>query len=81
MRVIIVRHGETEANALKLISGQTEVKLTEKGCSQAQLLGKRLSQLRFNAILNTRWVPTIIMEVASPQACWVKMIRGTAMIE
>jgi len=41
MRLIIVRHGQTFSNLRKICIGHGDVKLTELGIKQAQLLGKR----------------------------------------
>lgn len=42
MKLIIVRHGETEANAKKILQGKDGGKLTEKGKQQAKEVGKHL---------------------------------------
>lgn len=42
-RIYLVRHGETEWNALMKFQGQTDVPLSDKGRRQAELLGKRLA--------------------------------------
>lgn len=41
-KLYLIRHGESEWNALKKIQGQQDVPLTEKGTKQAELTGKRL---------------------------------------
>ena len=46
-RVIIVRHGQSSYNALKMIQGRcNESTITEKGEQQAQLLGKTLKEVK-----------------------------------
>ncbi len=46
-RVIIVRHGQSSYNAQKMIQGRCdESVITEKGASDAQILGKILSQVK-----------------------------------
>ena len=42
MKLFITRHGETTMNAENLISGRTDVALTEKGIQQAIETGKNL---------------------------------------
>lgn len=42
MKLFITRHGETTMNAGNLISGRTDVELTEKGVQQAIETGKKL---------------------------------------
>ncbi len=44
----IVRHGETEWNAKRLIQGQKDSPLTENGINQAQLVAKKLSHISFD---------------------------------
>lgn len=44
MKLILVRHGESEANANHILQGQTEGKLTEKGIEQAKKVGKELKE-------------------------------------
>jgi broad specificity phosphatase PhoE len=50
MRLLIVRHGETEANVGQVISGHTDTPLTERGRAQARMLGARLEQERFAGV-------------------------------
>jgi len=53
-RVIIVRHGQSSYNALKMIQGRCdESVLTEKGGVDAHTLGAALSSLSFDAIYNS----------------------------
>jgi phosphohistidine phosphatase SixA len=47
IRLIIVRHGETTANALNILQGQSldpSYKLTEMGALQAQAVGRALRE-------------------------------------
>jgi probable phosphoglycerate mutase len=48
MRLILVRHGETEENKAGIIQGWLPGKLTSLGIKQAQQLAKRLKWLRIN---------------------------------
>jgi len=50
MRLILVRHGETEGNVMKINEGQKEGILTDKGRLQAIALGKRLSEQKIDVI-------------------------------
>jgi len=43
MTLILVRHGQSEGNVKEIITGSLDVKLTERGYKQAQLVGERLS--------------------------------------
>jgi alpha-ribazole phosphatase len=47
-RIYLIRHGETEWNASLRYQGQTDVPLSEEGKQQAELLGRRLSALKFD---------------------------------
>jgi len=40
MKIILVRHGETEFNVLKIKQGSSDSKLTDKGIAQAKRLGE-----------------------------------------
>ncbi len=40
--LVLVRHGETEANAARLLLGRAESPLTERGLAQARALGRLL---------------------------------------
>jgi 2,3-bisphosphoglycerate-dependent phosphoglycerate mutase len=42
MKLILVRHGETEENAKKIIQGQTDNSLNENGRAQAKEVGRQL---------------------------------------
>lgn len=46
-RIYLVRHGETEWNALMKFQGQTDVPLSDRGRQQAGLLGERLAGEKF----------------------------------
>jgi len=48
-RVFLVRHGETEWNALMKFQGHTDIPLSRKGRQQAKLLGQRLAQEKIAA--------------------------------
>ena len=44
------RHGQTPANFRKLIQGQSDSGLTLQGVKQAELLGARLAEYRFDHV-------------------------------
>jgi broad specificity phosphatase PhoE len=50
MKLIIVRHGETEANVKELIMGQTNDPLTPRGAEQARKVGLRLKDEKIDRI-------------------------------
>jgi probable phosphoglycerate mutase len=53
MRLILVRHGETVANRLRLIQGQSDSALTENGIRQAHSVASRLESKRIDAIYSS----------------------------
>jgi len=50
MRLILVRHGETEENISKISQGHSQGKLTEKGKEQAKKLALRLKNEKIDKI-------------------------------
>jgi broad specificity phosphatase PhoE len=50
MKLILVRHGEAESNAKKLVGGSAEFPLTEKGIEQAQKLAKRFKDEKIDVV-------------------------------
>lgn len=44
MKLILVRHGETEGNVNHILQGRIDGKLTQKGIQQAKELGKELKE-------------------------------------
>ncbi len=50
MRLIIVRHGETEENVKKIVQGQGFGTLTKRGVEQAKRLGERLKKEKMDAV-------------------------------
>ena len=48
MRIVIVRHGETEYNKLGIIQGQSQVPLNERGRAQAAEVAEFLKHEEFN---------------------------------
>lgn len=49
-RIVLIRHGETEWNALGLYQGQRNSPLTAEGRQQAQALAERLRHVQLDAI-------------------------------
>lgn len=49
MKLLLVRHGETEANLLGVLQGHTPVPLGDRGIEQAKKLGERLREVRIDA--------------------------------
>lgn len=53
MRLIVVRHGETEWNAQKRTQGTTDTKLTAHGEQQAKLLSHRILKMQVDKIVSS----------------------------
>lgn len=53
MILILTRHGETVENSMKLIQGQSEGHLSEKGLHQAERLAKRLEGEKIDFIYSS----------------------------
>ena len=85
MEIYYTRHGETIGNIKSIIQGQTGGELTEEGFHQVSLLGKRLSEIKFDYIycsdLNRtkQTLETILKELKFPPSekniFYVKSLR------
>ena len=53
MKIIFVRHGETEWNKLARFQGSSDIELSEVGREQAKLVGKRLRDIEISAIYSS----------------------------
>lgn len=49
----LVRHGETTDNVARIMQGQRQGELTQKGIAQIEELGKSLSSIHFDALLSS----------------------------
>jgi broad specificity phosphatase PhoE len=47
----LVRHGETDWNAKKIIQGITDIPLNKKGEKQAKELAQKLTHVKFDTVL------------------------------
>ena len=52
-KILLVRHGITDANINNKFAGQTEIGLAEEGVRQAEKLGKRLARTKIDAIYSS----------------------------
>lgn len=50
MRLILVRHGETQWNYLKKTQGRSDTLLSSRGVEQAKRIAKRLSNMKIDAV-------------------------------
>ena len=46
MKLVLIRHGESEWNKLNLFTGWTDVDLSEKGHEEAKAAGRLLKQVK-----------------------------------
>ncbi len=53
MKIIFVRHGETEWNKLARFQGSSDIELSEVGQEQARLVGKRFKDMKLSAIYSS----------------------------
>lgn len=53
MRIIIIRHGETELNRAEVFRGQLDIELNGTGRRQAELLGEYLSRTPIEAVYSS----------------------------
>lgn len=49
-KIYLTRHGESQWNILKMIQGQKDIPLTDRGIQQAKMLGKRLIDEKIDRI-------------------------------
>lgn len=59
MKIFLVRHGQTEANANHLFNGRNEKDLNETGVSQAQLLVPEVESLPIDVVISSPLKRTI----------------------
>ena len=56
MRLYLARHGESTGNAQRLIFGQRDYPLTDKGRAQARALGQSLEGAHIERVISSaRW--------------------------
>jgi probable phosphoglycerate mutase len=53
MQLILIRHGETVWNRQRRMQGHSDSPLSDTGLRQAQLLGRRLAQMKFDALYSS----------------------------
>lgn len=53
IKIILVRHGETDWNASEIFRGRTDLPLNETGRKQAEMLGEYLSQEKIDIIYSS----------------------------
>lgn len=53
MRLIVIRHGETDWNCARKVQGATDTQLNDTGKMQAQKIGERLSRMRLDGVISS----------------------------
>lgn len=53
MRIYLIRHAQSELNAKNILQGSMDSELTDKGQSQAQLIGRHLAQENIATIITS----------------------------
>jgi probable phosphoglycerate mutase len=53
LRLLLLRHGETEFTAQRRYSGRGDIPLTERGVAQAQAVGRRLAGTSIDAVVTS----------------------------
>lgn len=78
MRLILVRHGETESNRLNLALGQDDVPLNERGLWQAERVGQALAHEPLAAVYSSplRRTQDTARAVAAPHNLTVQIEQG-----
>lgn len=64
--IYLIRHGESEGNAKKILLGHTDLGLTELGLKQARITAQALAEVRFDAIYSSDLKRA--MQTAAPHA-------------
>ena len=78
MKIILVRHGETEWNVAEIFRGRIDIELNGTGIKQAELLAEYLTNLKIDAIYSSplkRALRTAEL-IAGYQALKVNIARG-----
>lgn len=85
MRLLLIRHGETEHNAGRLALGRADVPLNERGLAQAQALARRLHATNSYGRIDAVYASPLqrAQATASPlaEAFGLAIVTETALIE
>ncbi|AWX13987.1 phosphoglyceromutase [Mergibacter septicus] len=80
MKLVFIRHGLSEWNALNLFTGWRDVNLSEKGIEEAKVAGKKLKEagfefdIAFTSVL-TRAIKTCNIVLEESNQLWVPQIK------
>jgi len=78
MKVFMIRHGETTANAARIYSGHSAVMLTEEGRSQALAIAPILQQIPFDRVYSSdlrRVIDTQMLAMPNCQVIRTPLLR------
>ena len=53
MKIYIIRHGETDANALGVLQGWTDIPLNQSGIELARITGEAMKDIKFDAAISS----------------------------
>ena len=81
VRLLFVRHGETESNVEHRYMGQSDSPLTPTGVAQAEAVAKRLAQHRLDAIYSSDLGRAASTSKIISQACGLPVIHDTRLRE
>ena len=73
-RLIVVRHAEAEGNLNRLFHGWTDSEITEKGHRQAELVAKRLKDMKIDVIYSSS------LKRAVQTASYIARVKGLPII-
>lgn len=74
MRLYLIRHGETEGNARRVMQGYGEVPLNDRGIEQAARLGRRMAKMPVDRIVASD------LRRAAMTACIIAAHTGTPIV-
>ena len=78
MRLLLIRHAESQGNFERRLQGRREFPLTERGLAQAQALAERLVSLPLSAVYSSpvgRAIQTAEVIAATPAAVDTDTVR------
>lgn len=74
MRLIIVRHGETDWNRLRRTQGMTDIELTPKGLKQARRMGARVRGMHIQCVFSSPLSRALSTANAIASSCRVPVL-------
>ena len=81
MRIYVARHGETQWNLENKVCGRTDLPLTERGFSQAEMLGEQVKDLDLDLILSSPMLRARQTAAPAARMCAVPVLVDERLIE